>query len=212
MRVRRGKEHDIAPPSEMPSSAARSVPAESSTARTSSIRVSRSGSRSVETRWRGRCRAFEEDEPPHRREPPVKGCQLRVFPARLKGADQPWTRTRSTGPVDDLVCDPDGAASGIRDIADGSLARCSACRRARVRVRRRLKGRVLLQHLPLELAEAKWKAGSPSRRRAFAETPGSWRDLRMPAGPVKSEHVRERRRSRSGCSAISASSSPTTSR
>ena len=93
--------------------------------------------------------------------------------------------------ADDLVCDPDIAASRVGDIADGSLARGSAWRRAAraLRVRRRLEGRVLLQHLPLELAK---RSGGldphlvgkrPPKRLVARER------LRVPAGPVEREHV-----------------------
>jgi hypothetical protein len=83
----------------------------------------------------------EEDESTHRREPPVKGRKLRVFPTGLERADPAMDENEVDRPVaDDLVGDPDVAAARVGDLAHGSRADDSGCWRgrgnARLRARR----------------------------------------------------------------------------
>ena len=62
----------------------------------------------------------EEDQSPHRREPPVERRELRVFPAGLERADPAVDEHEVDRPVaDDLVGDPDVAASRVGDLARG---------------------------------------------------------------------------------------------
>jgi hypothetical protein len=86
------------------------------------MRVSRSGRRSGgDAIGEAGAALVEEDEPPHRREPPIEGRKLRVFPTGLEGADPAVDENEVDRPVaDDLVGDPDVATSRVGDIAHGS--------------------------------------------------------------------------------------------
>ena len=123
------KSVDIAPPSEIPSSTARSEPT-AVEHRTNVVHARLQVGQTLGGDSIGEAGAalVEEDEPPHRREPPVERRELRVLPAGLEGADPAVDENEVDRPVaDDLVGDPDVAASRVGDVAHGSRADGSGC-------------------------------------------------------------------------------------
>jgi hypothetical protein len=136
----------------------------------------------------------EEDESTHRRESPVERGQLRVLPARLERADPAVDEHEVERAVaDDLVGDPDVGASGVGDVtrgihtdgADVLWGRSGTRLAARVQ----LEGRVLLQHLPLELAQGRGRLDPE----LFVERPPEGlvarERLGLPTRTVEREHV-----------------------
>ena len=130
-----------------------------------------------------RAALVEEDEPPHRSEPPVEAGELRVLPAGLEGADPAVHEHEVERPLaDDLVGDPDVAAARVAryrrhrasrrpgDARPRAIVVPRACRAPPGRASRSCRS-----IWPLELAQRQPTARSRARRRASAGTPGSSR-------------------------------------